>query len=192
MGYLSHAGLVVMVTDFQNATNRDVLARNMALSNFNSYNGLDTDDDSAFYHMLNNVLLYGHVLKSDFSGHDIEYEGDLGVFTAQSNQYQAVSPAHTNALHNSVFISEHDGDVLFSLTGATCNQTSVPGSAGSGDFPRIANLKVYSPTGTVTLCGESIVAMEARGMIKNVTTAPLSDLSAASVVARAKVTLGVV
>jgi hypothetical protein len=28
----------------------------MALSNFNSYNGIDTDDDSAFYHMLNNVL----------------------------------------------------------------------------------------------------------------------------------------
>ena len=137
-------------------------------------------------------MLYGHVLKSDYSGHDIEYEGDLGVFTAQSNQYQAVAPGHLNTLHDSVFISDRDGEVLFGLTVATCNQTSVPGSAGSGDFPHIANLKLYSPTGAVTLCGESIAAMEAKGMIKNVTTAPLSDLSVASIVEQAKMTLGVV
>jgi hypothetical protein len=49
---------------------KDLLERNMLLSNFNSYNGLDTDDDSAYFLMRANVLLYGHMLKSDFSGHD--------------------------------------------------------------------------------------------------------------------------
>lgn len=162
----------------------------MALSNFNSYNGIDTDDDSAYFHMLRNVLLYGHVLKSDFSGHDIEYEADLGVFTGPSNQYQAVSPLHLNTLHDSVMIYTKDGDALFSLRSATCNQTASPGSPGSGDFPRIANLTLYSPTGAVTLCGQTISAMSVRGMVKNVTTAPLSTLTTAAVVNQAKLTLG--
>jgi hypothetical protein len=52
----------------KNATNRDLLSRNFALSNFNSYNGLDTDDDSAYFNMKSNVLHYGHMLKSDYSG----------------------------------------------------------------------------------------------------------------------------
>lgn len=70
----------------KNETNRDVLSGNFALSNFNSYNGIDTDDDSAYFLMRDNVHLYGHFLKSDYSGHDIEYSGSLGVFTGPSNQ----------------------------------------------------------------------------------------------------------
>ena len=52
----------------RNSTHRDLIELNFILSNFNSYNGLDTDDDSAYFHMKNNVLHYGHMLKSDFSG----------------------------------------------------------------------------------------------------------------------------
>ena len=74
----------------KDAQHRDEVFRNLLLSNFNSYNGLDTDDDSAYYHMQQNVHLYGHFLKSDYSGHDIEYDGSLGIFVGPSNQYQPV------------------------------------------------------------------------------------------------------
>jgi hypothetical protein len=113
------------------------------------------------------------------------------VFTDQSNQYQNVAPAHLNSLHDSTLISRTDGDVLFSLTPRVCNQTIPPGTPGSFDFPIIANISVYSPTGAVTLCGESIAAMVAKEMIKNVTTSPLSDLTVAAIVNHAKATLGV-
>jgi hypothetical protein len=42
--------------------------------------------------MKNNVQLYGHLLKSDFSGHDIFFENTLSIFGAGSDQYQDLVP----------------------------------------------------------------------------------------------------
>lgn len=46
---------------------------NLLLSNFNAADGFDTDDNSAYFHMKDNVPFYGHFLKSDYSGHSIEF-----------------------------------------------------------------------------------------------------------------------
>lgn len=163
--------------------NRDLVGQNLALSNFNSYNGLDTDDNSAYFHMQDNVLVYGHFLKSDFSGHDIEYDGDFGVFVGASNQYQRVPSAHRNSVHDCTILSESDGDNLASLTPSTCN-------GSFDDFPRIYNIRVYSPSATTTVCGETIAAMQGKGLLKNVTAGLLSHWTPGSVVERAKQVLG--
>ena len=162
---------------------RDLLTQNLALSNFNSYNGLDTDDDSAYFYMLKNVLFYGHVLKSDFSGHDIEYSGDFGVFTGPSNQYQPVPSNHRNALHDSVFLSATGGENLFDLSPATCNGTL-------SDFPFIYNVKVFSPAADTTICKQSLAVMEGKGLVKNVTAGDLNSWTPESVVVYARQTLG--
>ena len=157
----------------------------MILSNYNSYNGLDTDDDSAYFHMLNNVLVYGHMLKSDFSGHSIEFDGDLGIFVGQSNQYQPVPTEASllNVLHNTVVYTANDGDNLFGLTPDTC-ASALNGSAT--DFPNVYDTLVYSPSGRTTLChGQSLATYQAKGKLVNVTTAKL-PANASSIVAAAR------
>ena len=168
-------------TPSKGPAHRDLLARNLLLSNFNSYNGLDTDDDSAYFHMKDNVLLYGHFLKSDFSGHDIEYDGDLGIFVHESNQYQPVPATHLNVEHDCTIVSATDGENLFSLTADTC--------ANLTDFPDVYNVRVYSPSASTTVCRKSIAAWQALGKLRNVTAAPL-PADAATIVGWARAKLG--
>ena len=157
---------------------RDELSRNLFLSNYNSYDGFDTDDQSAYFHMKDNVLLYGHFLKSDYSGHSIEFENDLSVFGGPSNQYQAVPPSHPNSVHDSVMISATDGDILIS---EVCPDAS--------DWPRIYNMRLYSPEAKATVCGEPLAHWQAQGKLTNVTVAVLPN-SSATILAWARATLG--
>jgi hypothetical protein len=83
------------------------------------------------------------------AGHNIEYDGDVGVFTDPSNQYQPVPSNFTNAFHDSVVCSDIDGENLFSLTPNTCSGTN-------DDFPHIYNVKVFSPSGKTTVCNTPI------------------------------------
>lgn len=166
----------------RNAQHRDLIELNFILSNFNSYNGLDTDDDSAYFHMKDNVLLYGHMLKSDFSGHSIEYDGVLGVFVGPSNQYQPVptAPELLNVMHDTTIISKDAGD-FFGLTDTTC-ATALNGSAS--DFPNVYDTVVYTASGSTTVCRKNISELQAKGKLKNVTAEKLT-MSAADIVAAA-------
>tara|TARA_B110000208_G_scaffold184523_1_gene238509 strand:- start:4 stop:432 length:429 start_codon:yes stop_codon:yes gene_type:complete len=134
--------------------------------------------------MLNNVLIYGHMLKSDYSGHSIEYEGELGIFVASSNQYQPVpkNASLINALHNTVIYAPNDGDNLFSLTPTTC-ASALNGTAS--DFPAVYDTLVYSPSGLTTVCKVSIATLQAKGRLVNVTTAKLPP-NASSIIAAAR------
>ena len=81
-------------------------------------------------------------------------------------------------------ISSTDGECVFSLTPATCTNTT-------NDFPVVKNVTVYSPTADVTVCGKSIDVMEGDGRLTNVTVDILSNLTAAAIVRAAQETLGV-
>ena len=134
--------------------------------------------------MLRNVLHYGHFLKSDFKGHSIEYDGDLGVFTGPSNQYQAVPPSSLNSVHDCTIVSgQRSPDNLFSLTPATCNGTTK-------DFPVLYDIQVYCPGARSEICGEPVAAVSREGRIRNVTALPLR-LTAEDVVSWARATLGI-
>ena len=135
-------------------------------------------DNSAYLHMKDNVLLYGHFLKSDYSGHSIEFEGDLSVFGGPSNQYQAVPPAFPNSVHDSVMISKTDGDILF--------QEVCPNET---DWPKVYNIKLYSPTAHATVCGQPLAYWQAQGKLANVTQATLPK-SSALILSWARQTLG--
>ena len=172
----------------KDAQNKDLLERNMLLSNFNSYNGIDTDDDSAYFLMRRNVLLYGHMLKSDFSGHDNYWEGDLGVFVGPSNQYQPVPPDHLNSLKDVTIVNNPgDGtsDNLWKLVAPTCNGTT-------RDFPMIESVKIYSHAGKTTICGVPVASFKpppGKGYVRNVTTGYSAALTAAEIVRMARETL---
>ena len=131
--------------------------------------------------MRKNVLLYGHMLKSDFSGHDNYWEGDLGIFVGPSNQYQPVPATHLNVEHDCTIVSATDGENLFSLTADTC--------ANLTDFPDVYNVRVYSPSASTTVCRKSIAAWQALGKLRNVTAAPL-PADAATIVGWARAKLG--
>jgi hypothetical protein len=190
---------------------RDELSRNLFLSNYNSYDGFDTDDQSAYFHMKDNVLLYGHFLKSDYSGHSIEFENDLSVFGGPSNQYQAVPPSHPNSVHDSVMISATDGDILISevrtltvlysrhsgrvypgLRTLCCRliRTAVRQVCpNASDWPKIYNIKLYSPLLKATVCGQPLAYWRAQGKLPNVTEAVLPN-SSVTILGWARGTLG--
>ena len=49
----------------------DVIRQNIFIANYQSQEAIDTDDGSSYFHVHNNVLVYGNGgLKSDFGGHD--------------------------------------------------------------------------------------------------------------------------
>ena len=64
-------------TPRKDADHMDEYEKNILLANYNSFSGFDTDDCSAWHHMKSNVQVYGHGLKSDFSGHDVHFEDNL-------------------------------------------------------------------------------------------------------------------
>ena len=92
--------------------------------------------------------------------------GNLGVFVGPSNQYQRVPPSLPNVLRDTVIISGQSGDNLFSLTQDTCSGTS-------HDFPVISDVVVHSPGAQTTLCGDPVASAQAKGRVRNVTTASL-------------------
>jgi hypothetical protein len=56
---------------------QDVYTHNLLLANFGSFSGFDTDDCSSWHSFEANVQLYGHALKSDFTGHDVTFLNDF-------------------------------------------------------------------------------------------------------------------
>ena len=132
----------------------DLLSRNLLLSNFNSGYNIDTDDGSAYWHMLRNVQLYGSFLKSDFTGHSIEYDRCISVFGGPANQYQHVDPTTPNSIHDCTLIQSDVGENLI-------NHVCPP----DADFPIIYNVTLFNPVGpnSSTVCKTSIEDWQAMG-----------------------------
>ena len=56
-----------------------VIEHNYLISNYGSGYGVDNDDGSAYFDIRYNVFYEGSGLKSDFSGHDKLFHGNLGI-----------------------------------------------------------------------------------------------------------------
>lgn len=98
----------------KNATQVDLHFGNLFVANFNSFSGFDTDDCSAYHTMRNNVQLYGHFLKSDYSGHTVLFENGLSIFGDGSDQYQDLIPGYFNYIQNCTLIASSEGDIIIS------------------------------------------------------------------------------
>ena len=131
--------------------------------------------------MENSVQLYGHQIKSDFSGHDIVFSNDLSIFGAGGDQYQPLVPGFFNTVRGCTLLAAADGEALMAHV---CPNAS--------DWPRVTDTRVLSPTGAVTVCGGSFEAWRARvpGVLGNVSSAPIpGGLTAEGVVQMARDTL---
>jgi hypothetical protein len=170
-------------TPRKDAQHVDLYEGNLFLVNFNSFNAFDTDDASAYHRMTKNVQIYGHTLKSDYSGHDIFFAGDLAVWSATGDQYQPLVKGYINGMSGFTLLSMKDGDVLMSPH--VCPNAT--------DWPNITDTIVYSPTGNVTICGASIASWQTQfpGVLSNVTAAAIPEtLTAQQIVNMARATLG--
>ena len=168
-------------TPRKDAQHVDLHTGNLMIANFNSFSSFDTDDCSAYHLMRSNVQLYGHSLKSDFSGHDVVFRNHLSIFGAGGNQYQPLIKGYFNTMSNCTLLAANDGNVL--MDNVCPNAT---------DFPRITNTTVLTPTGSVQLCGQSVSYWQKAvpGVLQGVVAAPIPDtLTAEDIVSMARDTL---
>ena len=181
-------------------------SRSFLSHSFNSFSSYDTDDCSAYHHMTNSVQVrwgaaarmpgaslrantrpsltpkvYGHGLKSDFSGHDIVFENDLSIWGDGGDQYQPLVHGYYNGMHNSTLLAKSEGDVLISHV-----------CPDAVDWPIITDTTVLSPAGNVTVCARSVASWQAQipGVLARVVTGPLpAALTAEAIVQMARDTL---
>jgi hypothetical protein len=157
--------------------NRDVLTNNAIWNNFNSANAFDTDDTSTFFHMKNNVQVYGWFLKSDFGGSEITFENNLAVLGGQSNQFQPIPVGTLNFIINCSIVTDKTGEVL--QFDAPCPNATQP--------IQYTDVSVFAPTATLgpsTVCGKPIGDWQREGLLKTVSVHPLPTTDAVVQMAR--------
>jgi hypothetical protein len=131
--------------------------------------------------MRNNVQIYGHGLKSDFSGHDVLFDNFFAVWGGVGDQYQALKSGFQNGMTSSTLLSSVEGDVV--MQHICPNETQ---------WPVVTDTAVFSPLGNATICGWSVAAWQASvpGVLANVSAAPIpADWTAARIVQMARDTL---
>jgi hypothetical protein len=134
------------------------------------------------------VQVGGFYLKSDFGGSDIEYEGGLhisgGIGTpggaVASRQYQPIPSPQLNYVRNCTLIHGVDGENLQ-------NYAPCPNSSSAIQF---SDVRIYTPSGTTTVCKLPLEHWQAQGALKSV-TAEVLPKSAEEVVDMARDVLGV-
>ena len=125
--------------------------------------------------------MYGHGLKSDYSGHDVVFDNDLSIWGQGGDQYQPLVRGYLNGMHNSTLLAAGEGSVLISHV-----------CPDAPDWPSITDTVVLSPAGNVTVCSRTIASWQAQlpGVLERVTTGPLpATLTAEAIVQAARDTL---
>lgn len=141
------------------------VSRNMFISNYNSFDGIDNDDGSSYYDIGHNVFYEGEGLKSDYRGHGKIYHHNLNVGAgvccfqfgfisgrdAGSNVagHEFYKKGHTDVCHSNKCVQRKGGSWC---NGAHviiwgCN-ASLAGCAPDGAAPMtIYNNSLYQETG---------------------------------------------
>jgi hypothetical protein len=129
----------------------------------------------------------GSFLKSDFSGHSIEFDGNLGIFSGASNQYQAVPPAFPNSVHGCTTLVKTYSQFSDYIIDHVCPNTT--------DWPAIYNNTYLSPTAATanaTVCGLTVPEWQAAvpGVLGGIeSSAYPANFTPDAVVAMARTTL---
>ena len=55
------------------------VTRNLFISDYNSFDGIDNDDGSSYYDISHNVFYLNEGLKSDYHGHDKRYHHNINI-----------------------------------------------------------------------------------------------------------------
>eukprot|EP01063_Lacrimia_lanifica_P013035 TRINITY_DN196_c0_g1_i2.p1 TRINITY_DN196_c0_g1~~TRINITY_DN196_c0_g1_i2.p1 ORF type:complete len:793 (+),score=349.08 TRINITY_DN196_c0_g1_i2:64-2442(+) len=119
------------------------LRNNFFIDNYNTQEGVDNDDGSAFYDTHHNFLVAGNVgMKNDFGGHDNHHHDNLYAYVKEGFGICSQLAGHEDWFCNSTLV----------MTGTSVGHGDVCSGPG---MTNVHDLTVYTPTGTATECGHS-------------------------------------
>ena len=129
---------------------------NFIFANYYSFSAVDTDDGSAYYEVANNFFAYGqHGLKSDFGGHDLVYSGNVQAYVGNcrhlpyNGEYKGYNDGYVE--NTCIFTQSYDSDCQV-VAGFTVHDN-----------------RVFSKTGTLSVCGMNFSQWQAEGHDKGTT-----------------------
>jgi hypothetical protein len=131
------------------------LTSNFLLSNYESQEGIDNDDGSAYYNSSRNFLVYsGNGMKSDFGGHDNVHHHNVYAYVGAGFSICNQLKGHPDQFYANHLVQDRDGDYG---GGQACKTTA------DEDATVVHDNVVYTPTGTVTECGMTLAQWQAAG-----------------------------
>lgn len=136
----------------------DEIRHNFIIANYNSLGAVDNDDGSCYYYTHHNFFVYGNGgLKNDFQGHDNIWTDNVIAYITQYAAHNGYGGSladqldgHEDQLLRNTVVLTHDGDY------------ALPICSGQGKTI-LGNNTVYTPTGTVTECGQTLTQWQANG-----------------------------
>ena len=161
----------------------DTIAYNFVLANYHSSMAIDNDDGSAYYDTHDNVFISassgaaygGSSLKSDFGGHDNFHHANVDLFWNDGYGICPQIEGHADGYYDNYLYLAKDGNYGSGACAAP-GKTIVGGNT------------IWSPTGAITECGQTLAQWQAQGNDAGTTA---SAYPADSVVlAQVKKTLG--
>ncbi|XP_065179510.1 uncharacterized protein LOC135809986 [Sycon ciliatum] len=129
----------------------DNIAYNYILDNYDSQEGIDNDDGSAYYETHHNVFVYsGNGMKNDFNGHDNHHHNNIYAYVGHGFGICGQREGHVDMFYNNTLVQTRDGDY------------GNPACSGPGKTV-VHDNSVYTPTGSVTECRMSLADWQKQG-----------------------------
>jgi len=161
-------------------TDYNHLTQNFLICNYESQEGIDNDDGSAYYNSsFNFMYLSGNGMKSDFGGHDNIHHHNVYAYVGHGFGICNQLKGHPDSFYSNHVIQDKDGDYGGGQECATSD---------NADATVVHDNTIYTPSGRVTECGKSLADWQAQGGDPGTiaTTTPTDD----ALLALAKTALG--
>jgi len=158
-------------------TDYNHLIQNFLLSNYESQEGIDNDDGTAYYNSSLNFMMYsGNGMKSDFGGHDNIHNQNVYAYVGAGFSICSQTKGHMDSFYSNQVVQDHDGQYG---NGQQCTANV------NSDLTIVHDNHIYTPSGKVTECGKSLVDWQAQGGDPGTTAATTPDDATLLALARA-------
>ena len=142
------------------ATPPHLVTKNFIVANYGASQGIDNDDGSSFYHIINNIMC-GEGLKADYGGHDSIFSDNLVIVSPYDGQ-NCINVNHFKPHHQHQFTNNvcailscrgKECDDLIGFTYASCSETA--------KFPVLLNNTYYTKNGNASLtCADNTYGID--------------------------------
>ena len=120
------------------------------ITNYQSNQGIDNDDGSAYYKTHDNVLVYAGIgMKNDFGGHDNHHYNNIYAYVGKGFKICSQHKGHEDYFFNNTVVMTTNGDY------------GNPKCSGDG-MTVLHDNKIYTPNGKVTECNMSLAEWQAK------------------------------
>jgi len=153
------------------AKKNDTISYNFMLANYHSSMAIDNDDGSAYFDTHHNVFVSassgaaygGNSLKSDFGGHSNFHHHNVDLFWSRGFGVCKQTDGFADGYYGNYLYLSADGDYG---SGQTCS---------GGAKTVVHDNTIWSPTGSITECGQSLADWQAAGNDPGTAATPYPD-----------------